>query len=168
MTSTVLMRTLSWLHRAGVRVSGGRWGGTLVGLPSLELVTVGRRSGKPRSSMLTAPLTLGRTLVVVASAGGNDEHPSWFLNLRDHPQVRVGVSPRGVIALTRAASAYALINGRGYVLPEDFKALVEPVFAHRVLLSPDAQLRGVTAAEVLDDAVRSVPVPLPDNQRVGA
>ncbi|MEV6494418.1 MoxR family ATPase [Actinoplanes sp. NPDC051633] len=82
---------------------------------------------------------------------------------RNHPQVRVGVSPRGVIALTRAASAYALINARGYVLPEDFKTLVEPVFAHRVLLTPDAQLRGVTAAEVLNDAVRSVPVPLPDN-----
>jgi MoxR-like ATPase len=84
---------------------------------------------------------------------------------RNHPQVRVGVSPRGVIALTRAASAYALINGRGFVLPEDVKTLVGPVFAHRVLLTPDAQLRGVTAAEVLDDAVRSVPVPLPDHQR---
>jgi MoxR-like ATPase len=84
---------------------------------------------------------------------------------RNHPQVRVGVSPRGVIALTRAACAYALINNRGYVLPEDLKTLVGPVFAHRVLLSPDAQLRGVTAAEVLDDAVRAVAVPLPDNQR---
>jgi MoxR-like ATPase len=83
---------------------------------------------------------------------------------RNHPQVRVGVSPRGVIALTRAACAYALIQGRGYVLPEDLKTLVGPVFAHRVLLSPDAQLRGVTAAEVLDDAVRSVTVPLPDGQ----
>jgi MoxR-like ATPase len=87
---------------------------------------------------------------------------------RNHPQVRVGVSPRGVIALTRAACSYALINGRGYVLPEDLKTLIKPVFAHRVLLSADAQLRGVTAAEVLDDAVRSVAVPLPDNQRVGA
>ncbi len=84
---------------------------------------------------------------------------------RNHPQVRVGVSPRGVIALTRAACAYALINARGYVLPEDLKTLIAPVFAHRVLLTPDAQLRGVTAAEVLDDAVRQVPVPLPDNQR---
>ena len=83
---------------------------------------------------------------------------------RNHPQVRVGVSPRGVIALTRAACAYALIQGRGYVLPEDLKTLVRPVFAHRVLLSPDAQLRGATATEVLDDAVRSVPVPLPDGQ----
>ena len=85
---------------------------------------------------------------------------------RNHPQVRVGVSPRGVIALTRAACAYALISGRGYVLPEDLKALVEPVFAHRVLLSADAQLRGVTATEVLADAINSVAVPLPDNQRV--
>ncbi|GIE99762.1 AAA family ATPase [Paractinoplanes rishiriensis] len=87
---------------------------------------------------------------------------------RNHPQVRVGVSPRGVIALTRAACAFALIHGRGYVLPEDLKTLVAPVFAHRVLLSADAQLRGVTADEVLDDAIRSVPVPLPDGQRVTA
>jgi MoxR-like ATPase len=80
---------------------------------------------------------------------------------REHKQVRVGVSPRGVIALTRAASAYALTEGRGFVLPEDFKALVDPVFAHRILLTADAQLRGVTAAEVLQDAIEAVPVPLP-------
>ncbi|GAA1898149.1 hypothetical protein GCM10009687_79580 [Asanoa iriomotensis] len=80
---------------------------------------------------------------------------------RAHPQVRVGVSPRGVIALTRAACAYALISGRGYVLPEDLKALLGPVFAHRILLTPDAQLRGTSAEEVLADAMRTVPVPLP-------
>ena len=84
---------------------------------------------------------------------------------RNHPQVRVGVSPRGVIGLTRAARAYALINARGYVLPEDLKTLIGPVFAHRVLLSPDAQLRGVSPAEILDDAIRSTPVPLPDSSR---
>jgi MoxR-like ATPase len=80
---------------------------------------------------------------------------------RTHPQVRVGVSPRGVIALTRAASAYALTDGRGYVLPEDVKALVEPVFAHRLLLSPDAQVRGVAATAVLREVLESVPVPAP-------
>jgi len=82
---------------------------------------------------------------------------------RTHPQVRVGVSPRGVIALTRAASSYALMDGRPFVIPEDLKALVNPVFAHRILLSPDAQLRGVTAPEILADAVASVTVPLPDS-----
>ncbi|MCW3840020.1 MoxR family ATPase [Micromonospora yasonensis] len=83
---------------------------------------------------------------------------------RNHPQVRVGVSPRGVIALTRAACAYALIDGRGWIMPEDLKTLTEPVFAHRLLLTPDAQVRGITAAEVLRQAVASVPVPLPSGQ----
>ncbi|MFI0795156.1 AAA family ATPase [Micromonospora rubida] len=83
---------------------------------------------------------------------------------RCHPQVRVGVSPRGVIALTRAACAYALIDGRGWIMPEDLKALAEPVFAHRLLLTSDAQVRGVTPAEVLRQAVASVPVPLPSGQ----
>jgi MoxR-like ATPase len=81
---------------------------------------------------------------------------------RNHPRVRVGVSPRGVIALTRAARAYALTAGRGYVIPEDLKALVEPVFAHRLLLSPDAQVRGVTALDVLREAVETVAVPAPN------
>jgi len=80
---------------------------------------------------------------------------------RRHPQVRVGVSPRGVIAVTRAARAYALAAGRGYVVPEDLKALVEPVFAHRLLLSPDAQVRGVSALDVLREVVESVAVPAP-------
>ena len=80
---------------------------------------------------------------------------------RKHPQVRVGVSPRGVIALTRAASAYALIDGRSFVLPEDLKTLAAPVFAHRLLLAPDAALRGVTAVDVLRGVLDSVPVPEP-------
>jgi MoxR-like ATPase len=80
---------------------------------------------------------------------------------RAHPQVRVGVSPRGVIALTRAACAYALTDGRAYVIPEDLKALAEPVFAHRILLSPDAQVRGVDAAAVLREILESVAVPTP-------
>lgn len=80
---------------------------------------------------------------------------------RNHPQVRIGASPRGAIALTRAAAAYALADGRGYVVPEDLKVLAEPVFAHRLLLSPDAQVRGVAPAVVVAEAVESVPVPAP-------
>jgi MoxR-like ATPase len=80
---------------------------------------------------------------------------------RDHKQVRVGVSPRGAIALSRAAQAYALMDGRPYVVPEDVKTLVEPVFAHRLLLAPDATMRGVTATEVLHAVVESVAAPAP-------
>jgi MoxR-like ATPase len=84
---------------------------------------------------------------------------------RDDKRVRVGVSPRGVIALSRAAQAYALTDGRAYVIPEDIKALVEPVFAHRLLLAPDASMRGVTPGEVLRAAVESVPAPAPATSR---
>jgi MoxR-like ATPase len=80
---------------------------------------------------------------------------------REHKQVRVGVSPRGVIALSRAAQAYALMDERPYVVPEDVKTLIEPVFAHRLLLAPDATMRGVTPTEVLHTVRESVAAPAP-------
>ena len=84
---------------------------------------------------------------------------------RDHKQVRIGVSPRGVIALSRAAQAYALMDGRAYVVPEDIKSLVQPVFAHRLLLAPDAAMRGITPNEVLQTVVEAVPAPAPSAAR---
>ncbi|WP_199042743.1 AAA family ATPase [Glycomyces salinus] len=80
---------------------------------------------------------------------------------RNHPQVAVGVSPRGLIALTRAASVFALSQGRTYVIPEDVKALAEPVFAHRVQLAPDAAMRGASSAGIVTEVFEQVPVPLP-------
>jgi MoxR-like ATPase len=80
---------------------------------------------------------------------------------RNHPQVAVGVSPRGLIALTRAASVFALSQGRTYIIPEDVKALVGPVFCHRIQLAPDASMRGATGAAIVADAFEQVPVPLP-------
>jgi len=80
---------------------------------------------------------------------------------RNHPQVAVGVSPRGLIALTRAASVFALSQGRTYIIPEDVKALAGPVFGHRIQLAPDAAMRGVTGASIVADAFEQVPVPLP-------
>ncbi|WP_189115885.1 AAA family ATPase [Pilimelia terevasa] len=80
---------------------------------------------------------------------------------RGHPQVRLGVSPRGVIALTRAASAYAMLAGRRFVIPEDLQELMPAVFTHRLVLTPDAHLRGATAGGVLTEAIESVPVPVP-------
>ena len=80
---------------------------------------------------------------------------------REHKQVRVGVSPRGVIALCRVAQSFALMDGRPYVVTEDLKALVQPVFAHRLLLAPDATTRGVTPADLLRGVVDSVSAPSP-------
>ena len=147
-----------------------------VGYPSEEVEVEVLRGAALRSPDALEPVTdtsiVGEMVRMATRVHIADTLYTYAVRLaaatRNHPQVRVGVSPRGVIALTRAASAYALINGRGYVLPEDLKDLIGPVFAHRLLLSADAQLRGVTAAEVLDDAVRSVPVPLPDGHHVAA
>ncbi len=72
----------------------------------LELTTVGRRSGERRATMLSSPLQRGETIVVVASRGGSDAHPDWYLNLVAEPRVEVDYRGRGVRAmLARVASA---------------------------------------------------------------
>jgi deazaflavin-dependent oxidoreductase (nitroreductase family) len=77
------------LHRGLLKVSGGRLGWTAGKMPVLELTTTGRKSGKKRSVMLTSPHQDGESLLIVASRGGDDIHPAWFLNLRDDPAVEV-------------------------------------------------------------------------------
>jgi deazaflavin-dependent oxidoreductase (nitroreductase family) len=85
------MKTMNAVHRVILRASGGRIGWAVSGMPVIELTTTGRRSGEPRRTMLTSPLQEGSTLVVVASRGGDDRHPAWYLNLREHPDVSVSV-----------------------------------------------------------------------------
>jgi MoxR-like ATPase len=75
------------------------------------------------------------------------------------PEVRLGVSPRGSLALLRAARVAAATAGRSYVTPDDIKALAEPTLAHRIILRPDAEIQGRTASEVVARALQAVPVP---------
>ncbi len=74
-------------------------------------------------------------------------------------ELRLGVSPRGSLALLRAARATAAVGGRAFVTPEDVKEMAPVVLAHRLILQPDAELQGRTAAEVIQRAVHSVSVP---------
>jgi MoxR-like ATPase len=78
---------------------------------------------------------------------------------RDHPELAVGASPRAVEQMGDAARAYAMLDGRDYVLPDDVKALAEPVFAHRLVPTMDARIRDRTAEEILREILRQVPVP---------
>ncbi len=78
---------------------------------------------------------------------------------RNHPAVELGASPRASLGLLRAARALAAASGRDYVVPDDVKALVQPVLAHRLILSSEAHLAHRSAADVLDELVASVPVP---------
>jgi deazaflavin-dependent oxidoreductase (nitroreductase family) len=87
-------------HRFVQRLTRGRAGWKIAGMPVLELTTTGRRSGERRASMLTSPLRDGDAYVVVASRGGDDRHPAWFLNLRDDQNVEVVVEGHPRIAMT--------------------------------------------------------------------
>jgi MoxR-like ATPase len=78
---------------------------------------------------------------------------------RRHPSLALGVSPRAALGLLRAARARAASIGRDYVVPDDLKLLAGPVLEHRLALTPDAQLRGVTRAGVLREVLASVAVP---------
>ncbi len=78
---------------------------------------------------------------------------------REHPRVAVGVSPRGGLALLRAARAMALINGRDFVLPDDVKMLAPDVLAHRLILNIEDMLEGIPSESVVDDLLSQVPAP---------
>jgi deazaflavin-dependent oxidoreductase (nitroreductase family) len=84
-----LMLRINDLHRTVFRLSKGRIANRGAGMPVVMLTTTGRKSGKPRTSMLTSPVQDGDRIVLVASNGGDDRQPAWLLNLRDHPEVEV-------------------------------------------------------------------------------
>ncbi|MBE2222745.1 MAG: MoxR family ATPase [Anaerolineae bacterium] len=77
---------------------------------------------------------------------------------RNHKDLVLGASPRGSLALYRASQAYAALQGRDYILPDDVKRLVVPVIAHRCLVHPESALRGVTMPKILDNILETTPL----------
>jgi MoxR-like ATPase len=78
---------------------------------------------------------------------------------RKHPDVYLGASPRGALTLYRTTQARAAIHGRDYVIPDDAKALATATLGHRIIISPAARIKGVSPADLLDEMLRSTPVP---------
>jgi len=78
---------------------------------------------------------------------------------RNHPEVYLGASPRGSLALYKTSQALAAIEGRDYVIPDDIKALAEVTLAHRIIVSPTARLKNVSTRAVVGEILQSVPVP---------
>ncbi len=87
---------------------------------------------------------------------------------RGHAGVQLGASPRGSLALYRTAQARAAIDGRGFVLPDDVKAMAAPVLIHRILTSSQARVRGRAAGDVLAEVLAQVPVPVEETWAVEA
>ncbi len=92
------------IHRAIFNVSKGRIFGKAFGMPLIELVTIGSRSGKARATMLSVPIIDGDRLVLVASFGGDDRHPAWYLNLQANPEVRVTIAGSTHTMIARIAT----------------------------------------------------------------
>jgi MoxR-like ATPase len=81
---------------------------------------------------------------------------------RQHPQVQVGASPRGGLALYQLARAHAMVHERDFVLPDDVKAMATAALAHRLLLKPELWVRGVQAEQIVQDILDRTPVPKVD------
>ena len=120
------------LARAGVRAVAGK--------------DVLERAREEVARVQVAPEVLGYVVDVVRGT-------------RQSPSLSLGVSPRGATALLATARAWAWLQGRSYVTPDDVKALAHPTLRHRVQLRAEAELEGVTAESVLDTVLASVPVP---------
>ena len=115
----------------------------------LDAVTHGEglRAMQAAVETVTVEESVGRYCVALAAA------------TRDHPQVLMGASPRGALALMLTGRAYAVIRGRDYVVPEDVKAVAASVLAHRVTIRPELWMSDVTGATVVRSVLNQVPTP---------
>ena len=116
---------------------------------------------------IAAPAELEAMRAEVASITVSEPVEGYLVDLvratRGHADLRLGASPRSSVALYRASQAWAALEGRKFVLPDDVVAVARPVLGHRLLLDLDRQLRGATVQTVLEGILAKVPVPVPAN-----
>jgi MoxR-like ATPase len=145
----------------------------IVGYPerSQELEIVGRHGHR---GIMPNPAELGITAIVDLAAIGecrkvaggvrlSPEIVAYVVDLvratRDHPSLQFGASPRAANMLATAARAYAAIEGRDYVIPDDVKFLAVPSLRHRLVLAPGAEIEGITVEQVIAQIIDQVPAP---------
>jgi deazaflavin-dependent oxidoreductase (nitroreductase family) len=87
----LLFKVFTGFHRTVYDLSKGKVAGKALGMPVLKLTTVGRKSGQRRTTMLTSPLVEADDVILVASFGGDDRHPAWYLNLVADPEVEIEI-----------------------------------------------------------------------------
>jgi deazaflavin-dependent oxidoreductase (nitroreductase family) len=88
-TKDAITRFWTGVHQMAFRASNGLIGGWLGTMPVVMLTTKGRKTGQPRTTMLTSPFQDGEKVVLIASYGGDRQHPTWYLNLRENPDVEI-------------------------------------------------------------------------------
>ncbi len=136
-----------------------------------EIVENQRRLSHPVTDMVavTDPDTVREMQEAVLSIFVEEAVFDYIIDLvhatRSAAGVRIGVSPRGTLALYKGAQALAAIRGRDFVIPDDVKALVHGVFGKRIILNADAQIRGLSVAGIIDGVVDTVSVPLLEGKK---
>jgi deazaflavin-dependent oxidoreductase (nitroreductase family) len=101
----VYLKAMTQAHRTILLLTGGKVLGSISGMPVVELHTVGRKSGRPRSTLLTAPVIDGDRIVLVASKGGDDRDPDWYRNVIAQPDIELTIDGRRRPMRARRASA---------------------------------------------------------------
>jgi len=98
-----IFKVVTGFHRLVFDLSKGKLAGKAMGMPVLKLTTIGRKSGEPRSTMLTSPLLEGDNVILVASYGGDDRDPMWFSNIVSNPEVDLVMGGSNKKMLARVA-----------------------------------------------------------------
>ncbi|MHB8464101.1 MAG: nitroreductase family deazaflavin-dependent oxidoreductase [Acidimicrobiales bacterium] len=98
-------KALTAFHRSIFDLTKGKVAGKAFGMPVVKLTTIGRKSGKQRDTMLTTPIHDDTKVVLVASYGGDDRHPAWYVNLSANPKVTITMQGTRRDMLARTASA---------------------------------------------------------------
>ena len=139
-----------------------------VGYPdrSAELEILDTHAGEAVVDELQPVATAKDVLAMTMAARGIHVAPSlkgYLVDLADatrrHPALALGMSPRATLSLQKAARARAAARGRTYVVPDDIKELARPVLSHRLVLTPESSMQGADPGDVVDDVLRTVPVP---------
>jgi MoxR-like ATPase len=112
---------------------------------------------------VAGPAEVGAAAAAVRDVSVSDEVAGYIVDIaratRVSPSLSLGVSPRGATAMMRTSRAWAWLQGRSFVTPDDVKALASATLSHRLGLRPEAELEGVAVTQVLQSALDSVPVP---------
>lgn len=140
-----------------------------MGYPSFaeEMEVLSRVQEELPIQELTPVITLDELLSMQKEVKGvfvDDTIKQYIISIvtrtRNHPQIYLGVSPRGSIALMKAAKSYAYIQGRDFVLPDDIQFLAPFVFSHRMILQSQARYDGVNAEEIISSILSDTKVPI--------
>ena len=131
-----------------------------------EIILRQRRATHPVEDLVAVsdPAEVIELRALVHGIDISEEVLDYLLNLvegtRNHPSVRIGISPRGALSLAKAAQARAGIHGRNFVTPDDVRDLALPVFRQRLIIKPESQIRGTSPESVIREILERTEIPL--------